>query len=143
MRFLVLTLIFVAWAAGQTASKADYLGGTVTEIRAGAGGRIRVDNQEHLIFSTRRTSIGVPYKRINLLEYGQHVSRRLVLAYVLGPWVLPSKKFKHFLTLGFEADDGHQQAMVFRVNKGDIRVVLASLEARTGVKVVYLDEQPR
>jgi hypothetical protein len=144
MRALLLLLVCLPGpAAGQTSSKAEYLGGTITEFPAGVGGAIRVDDPEHLVFSTRRTSIGVPYRRVNLLEYGQHISRRIVLAYVLGPWVLPSKKAKHFLTVGFEADDGHQQAMVFRVDKNHIRVVLASLEARTGVKVVYLDEQPR
>ncbi len=143
MPLLVLFLCLSAISQAQYSSKVAYLGGTVTEIRAGAGGAIRVDDPQHLIFSARKTSIGVPYNRVNLLEYGQHVSRRLVLAYLLGPWVLPSKKLKHFLTIGFESDDGNQQAMVFRIDKNHVRVVLASLEARTGVKVNYLDEQPR
>jgi hypothetical protein len=33
--------------------------------------------------------------------------------------------------------------MVFRVNKGDIRIILASLEARTGRKVEFQDEEAR
>ncbi|MEZ5355765.1 MAG: hypothetical protein R2762_24285 [Bryobacteraceae bacterium] len=140
---LVLLLFFGITAAAQTSSKVEYLGGTITEFPGGVGGALRVDDPRHLIFSTRKTSIGVPYDRVNLLEYGQHVSRRLVLAYLLGPWVLPSKKLKHYLTVGFESDEGEQQAMVFRVDKSHVRVVLASLEARTGVKVDYLDEQPK
>ena len=36
-----------------------------------------------------------------------------------------------------------QQALVLRVNKGDIRSVLAALEARTGKRVVNLDDEAR
>ncbi len=41
------------------------------------------------------------------------------------------------------AEDGKQQAMVFRVDKNSIRSTLAGLEARTGLKVQYQDEQAR
>jgi hypothetical protein len=36
-----------------------------------------------------------------------------------------------------------RQAVVFRVDKGDIRAVLAGLEARTGRRVEYQDDQAR
>ena len=54
-----------------------------------------------------------------------------------------SKKRKHFLTLGFKDDEGRQQALVFVVDKNDIRTVLASLEARTGVQVEFQDQEAR
>jgi hypothetical protein len=39
--------------------------------------------------------------------------------------------------------EGKQQALVFRVEKSDIRSVLASLEARTGRRIEYQDGEAR
>jgi hypothetical protein len=38
---------------------------------------------------------------------------------------------------------GAQQAVVFRVDKSDIRSVLAGLEARTGRRIEYQDDEAR
>jgi hypothetical protein len=65
------------------------------------------------------------------------------VAALLSPMFLLSKSRQHFLTVGYTDADGHQQAMVFRVAKGDVRTVLVSLEARTGVKVQYQDLEAR
>ncbi len=85
----------------------------------------------------------VPYERINLLEYGQKVDRRYLEAVLISPLLMLSKKRQHFLTIGFQDDDGQQQAMVFRVDKNDIRLALVALEARTGQQVRYQDEEAR
>lgn len=47
------------------------------------------------------------------------------------------------MTLGYLDAEGRQQALVFRVEKGDIRAALASLEARTGRRVEYQDNEAR
>ncbi len=77
------------------------------------------------------------------MEYGQTVGRRLDLAIIISPAFLLVKKRKHFLTVGYTDDEGKQQALVFRVDKNDIRATLASLEARTGQRVQYQDEEAR
>jgi hypothetical protein len=85
----------------------------------------------------------VPYERINLLEYGQKVDRRYLAAAFISPLFMLAKKRTHFLTLGFKDDDGEQQALVFRVDKNDIRLTLVALEARTGQEVRFQDEEAR
>jgi hypothetical protein len=65
------------------------------------------------------------------------------MAVIVSPMFLLSKKRSHFLTLGYTDEEGRQQAMVFRVDKNDIRSVLVSLEARTGRKVQFQDEEAR
>jgi hypothetical protein len=57
--------------------------------------------------------------------------------------LLLSKSRKHFVTLGYTGSEGQQQALVFQVEKGDIRTVLASLEARTGRRIEYQDDEAR
>jgi len=122
---------------------AEYLGGTLSQINERTDGRLIVNHPDELVFTTRGLQHRIPYTQINLIEYGQKVSRRVVTAVVISPLFLLTKKRAHFLTIGFEDDQGRQQAMVFRVPKGDIRTILVSLEARTGRRVEYQDEEAR
>jgi hypothetical protein len=85
----------------------------------------------------------VPYDRINDLEYGQKVGRRLGVAIALTWMALFSKKRKHFLTVGYKDANDKQQAAVFELGKNIVRVTLASMEARTGQKIDYEDEEAR
>jgi hypothetical protein len=97
----------------------------------------------YYIFLSRRTQIKIPYDRINLLEYGQKVDRRYLAAAVISPVFMFAKTRQHFLTLGFQDENDTQQALVFKVDKRDIRVALVTLEARTGQEVRYQDEEAR
>ncbi len=67
----------------------------------------------------------------------------LAAALLISPVLLLSKSRKHFVTLGYVDGDGKQQVMVIRVEKGDIRSVLAGLEARTGRRIEFQDEEAR
>jgi hypothetical protein len=137
---LLLVLSAVA-AAGQ--AKVEYIGGTAPQIAAGASGAIAVNDAHYFAFYSRKSNVRVAYEKINLLEYGQTVGRRIDLAIIISPAFLLVKKRKHFLTVGYTDEDGKQQALVFRVDKNDIRATLASLEARTGQRVQYQDEEAR
>lgn len=124
-------------------SRAEYVGGTASALTSGSGGSIELSDQRYLGFYTKRGQVRVAYDRVNLLEYGQKVDRRLLAAVVISPMFLLSKSRKHFLTIGYMDEDGKQQALIFRVDKGSIRSALVSLEARTGLKVQYQDEEAR
>ncbi|HEX4750532.1 MAG TPA: hypothetical protein VH302_13390 [Bryobacteraceae bacterium] len=143
-RFLApLFLCAALWAGNVSGGHAEYLGGTRSDIPASSSGEIRTTDQTFFVFVSKRVEVKVPYERINLLEYGQKVSRRYVEAVVISPLLMLAKKRQHFLTIGFQDDDGRQQAMVFRVEKNDIRLALVTLEARTGQRVQYQDEDAR
>jgi hypothetical protein len=87
--------------------------------------------------------MSIDYRKINTIEYGQNVSRRYAEAILISPLLLLSKSRKHFVTIGYVDRAGNQQALVLRVAKGDIRMVLASLEARTGRRIEFQDEEAR
>ena len=123
--------------------RAEYVGGTAAKLESGSSGSFEVSDQHYFAFYTKKTQLRVPYDRINDLEYGQKVDRRLLMAVVISPMFLLSKKRKHFLTVGYTDEDGNHQALVFRVDKNDIRAALVSLEARTGVRIQYQDEEAR
>ena len=139
---LIVCILGLA-AAAQGQARAEYIGGTADKVAVGASGAIAVSDPQYFAFYSRRSNVRIAYKNVNLLEYGQTVSRRLDLAIIVSPAFLLVKKRKHFLTVGYTDDDGKQQALVFRVDKNDIRAMLASLEARTGQRVTYQDEEAR
>jgi hypothetical protein len=139
----VFCLACALFAGHQSGSHAEYLGGTRSDIPASSSGEIRTTDHVFFIFVSKKVEVKVPYERINLLEYGQKVSRRYVEAVIISPLLMLAKKRQHFLTVGFQDDDGRQQAMVFRVNKDDVRLTLVALEARTGQKVDFQDEEAR
>ena len=143
-RFVLLLVLAAgaAWAGGK-GSHAAYMGGTIAEIPEGCSGRMEAMDERFLVFATGKASWRVPYERINLLEYGQKVDRRVLAAVLISPLFLLSKKRQHFLTVGYEDEEGRQQAMIFRVDHNDIRSMLVSLEARTGRKVQFQDDEAR
>jgi len=144
MRIVLLALLLVlSVSAGHSGSRAEYIGGTRADIPDRNDGDIQVTDRTFFVFASKKTQVKIPYERINLLEYGQKVDRRYLAAAVISPILMFMKKREHFLTLGFQDDDGQQQAMVFRVDKNDIRLTLVSLEARTGQQVRYQDEDAR
>jgi hypothetical protein len=136
------TCALIATAA-HSGSHAEYVGGTRVDIPANNSGDINVTDQVYFVFLSKHTKVKVPYERINLLEYGQKVDRRYLVAAIISPLFLLAKRREHFLTVGFQDDEGRQQAMVFRVDKNDVRLTLVALEARTGQRIQYQDDEAR
>jgi hypothetical protein len=130
-----------AW--GDNGADAEYVGGTIASIKGNADGRLSTTDESFLEFRAKGREFNVAYDKINLLEYGQNVDRRYVMAVLISPLFLLSKSRQHFLTIGYTDAQGKQQAMVFRVGKGKVRALLVSLEARTGLKVQFQDDEAR
>jgi hypothetical protein len=129
--------------AGDPGSRAQLVGGTVSSIPVRTNLRMDLTDNGVLVLRFARQQMRIPYDKVNTLEYGQNVSRRYAAAVLISPMLLLSKSRKHFVTLGYVDDDGQQQALVLRVEKGDIRSVLTGLEARTGRRVEYQDNEAR
>ena len=143
-RLAVLSLVVSSLLCGRGAGgHAEYVGGTISQIPDGCSGTVTAVDEQYFVFYSKKASWRVPYDKINLLEYGQKVDRRYLAAALLSPLFLLAKKRSHFLTVGYSDEENRQQAMVFRVDKNGIRAALVSLEARTGVKIQYQDEEAR
>ncbi len=140
---LLVASLLTPGYAGSSGGKVEYVGGTVAEIEAGPKGRLLTVNDRYLVYESKQVHYLVPWESINLIEYGQKVSRRLAMAVLISPVLALSKSRKHFLTIGFEAHGGGQEALVFRVQKGDVRALLVSLEVKANLPVNYQDEEAR
>jgi hypothetical protein len=112
-------------------------------VRNKTAARIDLLQENVLTLKAGGNSLVIPYSDVNTLEYGMRVSRRYVEAVLISPLFLVAKKRTHFLTIGYMDKDGKQQAMVLQVGGGEIRPLLVSLEARTGRRVEYQDDEAR
>lgn len=129
--------------AGDNGNRVLYVGGTVAGVPAKSNGRIDLDQDDSLRLRLKERSINVSYQSINTLEYGMRVNRRYLEAVLISPIFLAAKKRTHFLTIGYTDNEGRQQAVVLQVSKDDIRPMLVSLEARSGRRVEYQEEEAR
>jgi hypothetical protein len=143
MALIVCFLLESAAWAGLGSDKAMYVGGTVAELKEGTQGAMSAKDENVFVFTHDGQRFTVPYDRINDLEYGQKAGRRLGVAIALTWMALFSKKRKHFLTVGYKDANDKQQAAVFELGKNIVRVTLASMEARTGQKIDFEDEEAR
>jgi hypothetical protein len=159
---LLLSLLFAAtvqfcWA-GVGSHDTMYVGGTV-DIKQGTEGKSFTNDEKTFLFEytiktdkerwsqpgtwTFTESLAIPYERMDSLEYGQKVGRRIGLAVMVNPLFLLSKKRKHFLTIGYTDQNDKQQTVVLELGKDVVRATLATLEARSGRKIEYQDEEAR
>ena len=139
-----LLLVFAGTSHAKVKSdKARYVGGTVTSIEQATQGTIDTDDEKMMTFEYKDGKLSIPYDRINSLEYGQKAGRRVGLAIAITPLALLSKKRKHFLTVGFQDPNDKQQAAVFELGKNTVRTTISALEARSGRKIEYQDEEAR
>ncbi len=136
-------ILSLALPAAEPGVRAQFVGGTLPQIKVKTSARLNLTGSDELVFAWGTHELSIPYNKVSTLEYGQKVSRRYAAAILISPVLLLSKSHQHFVTLGYEDAEGKQQALVFRVEKGDIRSVLAGLEARSGRRVEYQDDDAR
>ena len=143
IRGLLLSILWCGALAAQPGAKTQFVGGTPPGIDPKASARLDLTGRDEMVFRSKSGEVRVAFQKVNTLEYGQNVSRRYAAALLVSPILLLSKTRKHYVTLGYADADGKQQVLVFRVDKADIRTVLAGLQARTGRRVEYQDDDAR
>jgi hypothetical protein len=129
--------------SASPSARVHYVGGTLAQLPAKTSGTLRVGDDNCFTFQASGATVRVPYRDVNMLEYGQRVTRRYLEAIVISPLFILAKRRSYFLTVGYTDSAGTQQAMVFQVSGREIRPVLVSLEARSGRKVEYQDDEAR
>lgn len=137
------TVISPALRAGVPGKKAVYRGGTLAQPKPATKGTVTITEPSEFVFRFAEGELRVPYDRVNSIEYGQKAGRRLGLAIMINPAFLLSKKRRHYLTISFLDPQDGQQIVVFELGKKIVRITLAGLQARTGLKIEYEDEEAR
>jgi len=141
---LLVSFVIPSFALASVGSKNTlFVGGTINNIKVNTEGKSSTSDEQHFLFEAKGQKLIIPYSKIDGLEYGQKAGRRVAMAILISPFALFSKKRKHFLTINYLDENEKQQAVVLELGKDVVRVTLASLEARTGRKIEYQDEEAR
>ncbi len=149
MKRVIALLLMCAFAfdytafAGLGSDKTAYIGGTENQIKEGTEGKSSAKDDKNFVFEYKGGQLEIPYDQVDDLEYGQKAGRRLGLALAISPWLLLSHKRKHFLTVGWKDPQDKQHAAVLEIGKSVVRTTIATLEARTGKKVDFQDDEAR
>jgi hypothetical protein len=147
--------------AGLDSKKAAYQGGTMREkyfpgAKDSVEGILNTADEKELKFEYKLNKSGdekiysIPYDQVLDIEYGQKAGRRVgaaiataILIAPVGLFLLFSKKRKHFVTIGYKDTEGKEQVAVFELGKDIVRTTLPILEARSGKKITYQDEEAK
>jgi hypothetical protein len=156
---ILLAVTQSTFALGLDGKKAAYQGGTTREknfpgTKKPIEGILNTDNDKALIFEYQLNKVGktydIPYDQIIDIEYGQKAGRRVgaavataLLISPIGLFLLFSKKRKHFVTIGYKGEDGKEEVAVYELGKDIVRTTLAILEARSGKKIEYQDDEAK
>src|ERR1700690_1345753 len=84
-----------ALAAAEPGFKAQLVGGTPGEFPTKGTVRLDLSDTETMLLRAGSTELRVSYQKVNTLEYGQTVSRRVAAAVLISPVLLLSKSRKH------------------------------------------------
>lgn len=156
---LIFSLSMPLAMAGLGGDRAAYQGGTTRNrdfpgAKKAVEGHLDLDYPDEMRFRFESNrgfeTYSIPYKQFVDIEYGQKAGRRVgaavataILISPAGLFMLFSKKRKHFITIGYLDSEGVQQVAVFELGKSLVRTTLPILEARSGKKITYQDEEAR
>jgi hypothetical protein len=149
---LLLLPCGAALADSEPGIPVRYSGGTLIGCSAKPKARLYLPGPEALLLRCGTGEVSVAYEKIKRLAYGQEIHRRYGSAApaLLTPITWPvaaavflNKSRKHFVTIEYADPEGKAQAMIVRVEKDNIRSLLADLEARAGRPVEFEDREGR
>src|SRR5260370_41362157 len=100
-KLVVLCLLACIASAGGSGSHAEYVGGTISNIPEGCAGTVAAVGEQFLVFYSKKAGWRVPYEKINLIEHGQKVDRRVLCSSLLSQTlVLRTQRVQHVLAHG-------------------------------------------
>ena len=144
---LVVMLLSPAIVVALDSKKAMFVGGTIsTKVKEGTERKLDTGSETTLTFipdKGKGEPAELPYKQIQSIEYGQKASHRIKTALLLSPWTLFSKKRCHYYSLMWKDEAGKDQGIVLELGKDLVRSVGIVLEARTGKKIEFQDDEAK
>jgi len=131
--------------AGDNSYKVKYDGGSLTDIKAGTGVQLFIEQNQVRLLNDKTELVAIPASAITEISYGQDVHRRIgaaiglaVVSLGIGALMALTKSKKHFVGLTWAVGD-KKGGFAMQCDKNEYRGVLAGLEGVTGKKAVNSD----
>lgn len=137
--------VAVLAADAENGYKVAYDGGTLGDIKTGAGLKLVINSNKITFVKDKAEVMTIPASAITEISYGQDVHRRVgaaiglaVVSLGIGGLMALTKSKKHYVGLTW-ADGDKKGGLAIQCDKNDYRGVLAALEGVTGRKAVNSD----
>jgi hypothetical protein len=128
--FLILSLSATALASEVEGTHVMYVGGTVSTLKEGTGGRLDTTVNNALVFEQGDSRIEIPYASIQRFQYTQKLARRLGVAATIAVVMVKHRQRRHVIELYFRDAAGVNQVALFELSKDRAGLVVAVLNAR-------------
>lgn len=135
--------------AGDNGYKVKYDGGSVSDVKTGAGLRLLINADKIEFLNGKNEVITIPASDVTEISYGQDVHRRVgaaiglaVVSLGIGALMALTKSKKHYvgLTWATGTKTGTKKGgLAMQCDKNDYRGILAGLEGVTGKKAIDTD----
>jgi hypothetical protein len=143
---LCIALPVAVFAAdAESGYKVAYDGGTLGDIKTGAGLKLVINSTKITFMRDKSEIMTIPASAITEISYGQDVHRRVgaaiglaVVSLGIGGLMALTKSKKHYVGLTW-VDGDKKGGLAIQCDKNDYRGVLAALEGVTGKKAVNSD----
>ena len=146
MKRLFATLLCIVMPitmyAADNSYKVAYDGGSLPDLKAGAGLRLFIEPNQIRMTRDKTTVATIPASAVTEISYGQDVHRRVgaaigigVVTLGVGALMALTKSKKHFVGLTW-ANGDQKGGFAMQCDKNDYRGVLTGLEGITGKKAV-------
>ena len=129
-------------SADENGYKVMYDGGSLPDLKAGAGMKLLIDSAQIRLAKDKKDVITIPAGSVTEISYGQDVHRRVgaaigigIVTLGVGALMALTKSKKHFVGLTW-ANGDQKGGFAMQCDKNDYRGVLAGLEGITGKKAV-------
>jgi len=129
-------------SAAENGYKVMYDGGSLPDLKAGAGMKLFIDSAQIRLAKDKKDVITIPAGSVTEISYGQDVHRRVgaaigigIVTLGVGALMALTKSKKHFVGLTW-ANGDQKGGFAMQCDKNDYRGVLAGLEGITGKKAV-------
>ncbi|MGB8010038.1 MAG: hypothetical protein WCF68_00375 [Terriglobales bacterium] len=143
--FLLCIAIPIVAFAGDNSYKVTYDGGSLPDIKTGAGVKLYIEANQVRLVNDKADVIAIPASAITEISYGQDVHRRIgaaiglaVVSLGIGALMALTKSKKHYIGLTW-VDGDKKGGFAMQCDKNDYRGVLAGLEGVSGKKAVDSD----
>lgn len=132
----------IVMVASDSGYKVEYDGGSIPDIKAGAGMKLYIDAKQIRLERDKKDVVTIPASAVTEISYGQDVHRRVgaaigigVVTLGVGALMALTKSKKHFVGLTWVNGD-QKGGFAMQCDKNDYRGVLTGLEGITGKKAV-------
>ena len=128
--------------AGDSGYKVTYDGGSISDVKAGAGMKLVIDANQIRLIKDKSEVLVLPASAVTEISYGQDVHRRVgaaiglaVVSLGIGGLMALTKSKKHFIGITWATAET-KGGFAMQCDKNDYRGILAGLEGITGKKAV-------